>query len=77
MTEVPSTTDHSCLLTPDQTADRLGISRSTLRRMRLRGDRPKPVIITARTIRYEAAEVDLWLEGRSASKAAGQALRHG
>ncbi len=77
MAEVPTSTDYSCLLTPDQTAHRLGISRSTLKRMRLRGDGPKPVKITPRTIRYEATEVDVWLDNRTAESAANRALQHG
>ncbi|WP_373320077.1 helix-turn-helix transcriptional regulator [Ruegeria spongiae] len=77
MADVSSASSPSGLLTPDQVAHRLGISPSTLKRMRLRGEGPNAVKITRRTIRYQAAELDAWLNGKVASIENGRRVGHG
>ncbi|WP_411572525.1 helix-turn-helix transcriptional regulator [Tropicimonas sp. TH_r6] len=49
------------LLTPAMAAERVGISASTLKRMRLRGEGPRVLRLTARTIRYRRTDLDTWL----------------
>ncbi|WP_368773170.1 helix-turn-helix transcriptional regulator [Tateyamaria sp. Alg231-49] len=50
------------LLTPAAAASLVGVSVSTFKRMRLRGDGPQALQVTSRTFRYRRAEVEAWLE---------------
>ncbi len=67
MADAPSTPAFLGLLTPQQTADRIGVSPSTLKRLRLRGEGPQAVRITERTIRYCPSKLDAWLADFSSS----------
>ena len=59
--------DDEPLLTSTEVAKWLGISPSTLCRMRERGDGPKVFWITDTTPRYRPADVREWLETRKAA----------
>lgn len=48
------------LLTPDQVAEMCGLARSTLAKMRLRGDGPRFVKLGA-AVRYREDDVESWL----------------
>ena len=52
-------------------AQRLGLSVSTIERLRARGDRnlPPHVVIGPQTIRYDEAVVEAWLEARMQASA--------
>jgi predicted DNA-binding transcriptional regulator AlpA len=50
------------LLTPADAASLVGVSISTLKRMRLRGHGPQALQLTSRTFRYRRAEVEAWLD---------------
>ena len=49
------------LLTPAQVAEKLGVSEITLKRMRLKGEGPPAVFLSARTIRYRPGAVREWM----------------
>lgn len=53
------------LLTPEDVAGMLGITPRTLQDWRLKGYGPKPVFLTARTVRYRLPEVENWIEKRA------------
>lgn len=55
------------LLTIDQLADRLTVSVGCIRSWRLRGEGP-PAIRIGNALRWDAAEVDDWLDRRRESK---------
>lgn len=67
---VPSTirTDDAGLLTPKQVAESVGISTSTLKRLRQRGEGPRAIRVTIRTIRYRKADVEEWLSERASNQ---------
>ena len=50
------------LLTQEEVANRLRVSRSTIHRMRQNPAFPKPFKITSRILRYHAAEIDDFLQ---------------
>ena len=52
------------LLTPAETAARLRVSRSTLRRWRFEGGGPPSRKLGPRTVRYERSALDEWVDGR-------------
>jgi predicted DNA-binding transcriptional regulator AlpA len=54
----------NCLLTTRQTADLIGISVSTLKRLRCAGTGPAYAKISVRTYRYSLADVEQWLNER-------------
>jgi predicted DNA-binding transcriptional regulator AlpA len=54
----------NCLLTTRQTADLIGISVSTLKRLRCAGTGPACAKISARTYRYRARDIEDWLQDR-------------
>ncbi|MEM8551094.1 MAG: AlpA family phage regulatory protein [Pseudomonadota bacterium] len=59
----------SKVLTPETTADRLGIGRTSLYRLRLNDPTfPKAVRLTERRIGFVEAEIDLWLDTRLAER---------
>jgi predicted DNA-binding transcriptional regulator AlpA len=49
------------------TSDYLGLSQSTLAKMRLRGDGPPYSKLGARVVVYDIADLDLWVEGQKRS----------
>ena len=57
------------LLSPHQAAARLGISATTLKRMRLRGDGPPFLRLSARVVRYSADGLQRWLDRRTSEGA--------
>ena len=50
-------------LTPQQAADVIGISKSTLAKLRLKGDGPKYLKI-GKTILYRPPDIEEWMAGR-------------
>jgi predicted DNA-binding transcriptional regulator AlpA len=54
----------SVLLDVRQAAARLGLSKSTLDKMRCRGAGPKFVKSTDRAVRYDPKDLDAWVEAR-------------
>lgn len=57
------------VLTPEQAAERLGVSVNTLARWRMAGDGPRYCQINARLIRYRALDINEWLQSRSVEPA--------
>ena len=56
------------LLDVRQAAARLGLSKSTLDKMRCRGVGPKFVKSTDRAVRYDPSDLDAWVEGETLKK---------
>ena len=54
------------LLSPVQAAARLGISPTILKRMRLRGEKPPALRLSARVVRYSVGGLQQWLDQRGA-----------
>lgn len=54
----------SALLDVRQAAARLGLSKSTLDKMRSRGVGPKFIKSTDRAVRYDPIDLDAWVSGR-------------
>lgn len=52
------------LLTPNQVARQLGVTRTTLESWRLRGGGPKFVRVSKRCIRYRRQDIQAWIEER-------------
>jgi len=53
------------LLTPDEVADKLRISKAALPGFRRREKGfPPPVRVSARVLRWDSEEIDTWLENR-------------
>lgn len=50
------------LLTPEEVAEMLGISETTLKRWRLDGEGPPAVFLSPRTIRYSPEAVAAWMD---------------
>lgn len=55
------------LMTPDEVAHELNISRGTLWRMRSDGRLPQPVRVSLRKLAYRRSEIVAWLEGGGAT----------
>ena len=51
-------------LRPNNAATYLGLSSSTLAKMRLRGDGPAYIRMTARAIAYDQDDLDIWVDSR-------------
>ena len=51
-------------LTLAQTARKIGVSRTELFHLRKRPDFPAPLMLTSRTVRYVADEIDAWMMAR-------------
>ena len=56
------------LIPTSQVSTRLGVSRSTVERLRRNpaAKFPKPIKIGPNSVRYDAAELDQWLDARRA-----------
>jgi predicted site-specific integrase-resolvase len=70
----PAPAQHAAsdLLLPAQVADRLGVSTKVLERWRGTGDGPAFVRLTRKTLRYRAADVEAFINGKiHTSTAAG------
>ena len=52
------------LYTPQQAADALQVSRSTLARMRISGAGPKFVRLSPHKVGYREADIHVWLDSR-------------
>lgn len=63
------------LLTPQQTAERLNLTRSTLQRMRTEGNGPQFCKIGRRRIAYREADIYRWVNERTASSVADARVR--
>lgn len=50
------------LLTIDQVAERLGVSRSTTRRMWQDGTLPRPIRIGSRSVRWRVEDLESWVD---------------
>jgi predicted DNA-binding transcriptional regulator AlpA len=63
---IPSakTTGADALLNVRQAAARLGLSKSTLDKMRIAGKGPRFIKSTDRAIRYDSADLDRWINER-------------
>ena len=48
-----------------------GLSRSTIYRMVDRGEFPRPVPLTSRTVAWSSSEIDRWIQERLAGPRAG------
>ncbi len=59
------------LLHVRETAARLGLSKSTLDKMRCAGKGPRYVKSTDRAVRYDPADLDAWIAARRSKDAAG------
>ena len=57
---------HDRIIRPAELADRFGVSRQTLWRMRRRGDLPRPLQISSNVVGWRQSTVDRWLEAREA-----------
>ncbi len=51
------------LLTPQQAGDILGMSRGSLAQMRYLGTGPVYVKLSAKAVRYRAADLEAWITG--------------
>jgi predicted DNA-binding transcriptional regulator AlpA len=54
--------DQESFLTPKQVSDWLGLAPSTLADLRTRGEGPAFTRLSARNVRYAAADVRAWLD---------------
>lgn len=59
------------LLNVREAAARLGLSKSTLDKMRCAGKGPRYVKSTDRAVRYDPADLDAWIAARRSKDAAG------
>ena len=57
----------ACLLTIQQVAERLTVSVGCIRAWRIRGEGP-PAIRVGTALRWDAAEVDAWIDARRESR---------
>ncbi len=57
-------------LTPDEVAERLGLKKTTLQGMRVRGGGPAYIKTGYRTVRYRPEDVEAWEAQRRFSKTA-------
>ncbi|MGL6422653.1 helix-turn-helix transcriptional regulator [Aeromonas caviae] len=59
------------LISTSQLSTRLGVSRSTVERLRRNPTAcfPKPIHIGPNSVRYDLAEIDQWLESRRQGEA--------
>lgn len=62
MSSVEPANSASRLINEDKAAKHLSVSKRTLRNWRVRGGGPPFVKISARCIRYRAADLDAWAE---------------
>jgi len=53
------------LLTIDQVAERLGVTRGMLAQWRYLGTGPRFVKLSARTVRYTSTAIDEWIEANT------------
>lgn len=60
----PKPTPPDALLNVRQAAARLGLSKSTLDKMRGKGKGPRYIRSTDRAIRYDPKDLDAWIEAR-------------
>lgn len=62
---------NSMLISTSQLSTRLGVSRSTVERLRRNPTAcfPKPIHIGPNSVRYNLAEIDQWLESRRQGEA--------
>lgn len=72
--EKTTVTPTGALLNVRQAAARLGLSKSTLDKMRGAGTGPRFIKSTARAVRYDPADLDAWVEARrrTSTSEAGQ-----
>ena len=54
----------TAILRPVHVCDRLGVSRSTLIRLRRQADFPRPLQISAQAIGWRAEDIDAWIDAR-------------
>ena len=59
-----TTTEPDALLNVRQAAARLGLSKSTLDKMRIAGKGPRFIKSTDRAVRYDLADLDRWINQR-------------
>ena len=59
------------LLRIPEVIQRTGLSRSTIYRMVDRGEFPRPVPLTSRTVAWSSSEIDRWIQERLAGPRAG------
>ncbi len=57
-------TDAVALLSADQASKRLGLAKSTLAKMRLRGDGPSYIKLGPRRIAYREIDLADWIDAR-------------
>lgn len=55
---------HTSVLRTRQAAAYTGLAESTLEKMRLSGDGPRFLKLTARAVAYHVRDLDAWLESR-------------
>ncbi len=58
------TTEPDALLNARQAAARLGLSKSTVDKMRAAGKGPRFIKSTDRAVRYDPADLDAWIDAR-------------
>ncbi len=56
------------LLRIDQVIERIGVSRTTIHRLRRDSQFPKPVTIRGRTIAWPEADIDDWIRRKAADR---------
>ena len=66
MDETTLEADPDRLLTPDELARLVGVSRKTVDDWRRAGKGPAPVYLTAQTIRYRRRDVLAWIDRKAA-----------
>ena len=54
----------SPFLTTDQAATRISLKKNTMKKMRIRGDGPPYLVISKRSVLYDAAKLDAWVRSR-------------
>lgn len=55
-------------LTPSATANKVGLSRSSLDRLVAAGRFPKPIRLSERRLAFDVAEIEGWMAERSAER---------
>ena len=65
------TTRSDRIIRPNELADRLGVSKVTLWRMRRRDEIPQPLQISSNVVGWRQSTVDRWLEDREAEAQGG------
>ncbi len=70
MSQSPITSVPDCLLTPQQAAQKIGMTVRFLEQRRHRGGGPRFISVSTRAVRYRLQDLDAWIEGRARTSTA-------